>query len=565
MTFFLNLSLPKVDGRLTLISRTEHGQVERRSMPRKHSILTSGLLATGLAFSLFSPATADPKTPHDGVAVQGARDFQRPLSSISSPYARAKAAAAMAQSIEASIAADAASAAQSASRIDSAIEALYPKLNLLGRTQSVHGHEEPLWVTDSGATTSQALLALCALERWKPDAQRLQTIKALGQGLMGLQRPDKSDYPFGAHLSWKDGSHRAQVGSNLRVPSVYFEAGKSNSVGALAEAAKLLGDKAMLASAQRAALGMTTHLIIGGRYLESFSPQPKYSRDSRVALQPLQGLTSLYRSTGQEIYSQLAALGLASLGGQGSEFDALRREIGATSSAPLLKARPVGQPNSSQIVEAENGKVVNKAIDSVDFKTPAGDAGKLVSMGRDNTFWMRFDVPTEDDYLFYLTYLQSDVGGALVSVMMRIDGDKIFQVPLGDVDGRAIMRRKYVDGPRPLRSGPHSFGIRFSGLLMTKPALLDSVIVQPAIERREFQLPTGEKLYLLRNVTDEVAKTDRKHFASWPPAEATVVNGEGQVSKLGAAEDRRRRKNFVTLPPHGVAILKINPGAPRLE
>ena len=115
-------------------------------------------------------------------------------------------------------------------------------------------------------------------------------------------------------------------------------------------------------------------------------------------------------------------------------------------------------------------------------------------MGRENTFWMRFDVPTEDDYIFDLSYLQSDVGGGLVSVMMRIDGDKIFQVPLGDVDGKPILRRAFVDGPRPLRAGPHSFGIRFSGLLMTKPALLDSVVVQPAVERRVFALPNGERL-----------------------------------------------------------------------
>ena len=153
-----------------------------------------------------------------------------------------------------------------------------------------------------------------------------------------------------------------------------------------------------------------------------------------------------------------------------------------------------------------------------------------------------------------------------VSVMMRNDGDKIFQVPLGDVDGKPILRRAFVDGPRPLRAGPHSFGIRFSGLLMTKPALLDSVVVQPAVERRVFALPSGERLYLLHNVTSEEGRTDQDFFESWPPTNQLVVDGEGQPSKLGSSEDRRRRKEFVTLPPYGVALLWIQPGSnPTLE
>ena len=182
-------------------------------------------------------------------------------------------------------------------------------------------------------------------------------------------------------------------------------------------------------------------------------------------------------------------------------------------------------------------------------------------MGRENTFWMRFDVPTEDDYIFDLSYLQSDVGGGLVSVMMRIDGDKIFQVPLGDVDGKPILRRAFVDGPRPLRAGPHSFGIRFSGLLMTKPALLDSVVVQPAVERRTFALPNGDLLYLLHNVTSGEGRTDRDHFESWPPIDQLVVNGQGEPAELGRAEDRRRRKEFVTIPPFGVALVRVKPGS----
>lgn len=95
---------------------------------------------------------------------------------------------------------------------------------------------------------------------------------------------------------------------------------------------------------------------------------------------------------------------------------------------------------------------------------------------------------------------------------------------------------------------------------MTKPALLDSVVVQPAVERRVFALPNGERLYLLHNVTSEEGRTDRDHFESWPPTEQVVVNGQGEPAELGRSEDRRRRKEFVTLPPFGVALVRVKPG-----
>lgn len=93
---------------------------------------------------------------------------------------------------------------------------------------------------------------------------------------------------------------------------------------------------------------------------------------------------------------------------------------------------------------------------------------------------------------------------------------------------------------------------------MTKPALLDSVIVQPAVERREFTLPNGDRAVLLRNVTGDTARTDQAAFEPWPAKEVLVVNGEGVASKIGHSEDRRRRKQFITLPAYGVALLILD-------
>jgi hypothetical protein len=433
----------------------------------------------------------------------------------------------------------------------------------------VHGHEEPEWLSDRGDLTAQAVLALAAMEGVASNPARRDTLEKLAMGLVYLQRRDRGEYPFGAHVSWQDTDPMAELADGTSVPTTQYRTDRAYAVQALANAGQVLDEKKFLLSAQREALGMATHLLIHGKLVRSFSPQPKYSTTVNDALPLIEGFMALYKATGQEIYSDLAALATHWEEPQeklsGPRWEVLKGQIMSSSSAPLLGAKSIGEPVTFQFIEAEDGKVVNKAIETLDFRASNGEPGRLAIMGRENTFWMRFDVPTEDDYLFDLSYLQSDIGGGLVSVMMRIDGDKIFQVPLGDEDGKSILRRRYVDGPRPLRSGPHSFGIRFSGLLGTKPALLDSVVVQPAVERRQFSLPDGQTLYLLRNVTDQSARTDVEGFASWPPLKQVVVTGDGEPSQLGSAEDRRRRKKFVTLPPHGVALLTVEGQKPEWE
>lgn len=525
--------------------------------------ITLALCASPLAAKPFLP----PAQQEAGKALSDFEAVAEQMEVAGFPlYERMRLAATVAQAVERS--SDQSALSQSlARRVEEVVASSYPRLDRYPSRERVHGHEEPTWLSDRGDATAQAVLALAALERWKSEPTRRTLLRQLSEGLAVLQRKDRQEYPFGAHLGWEDVEPMTRLDDGTRVPSTYFQTQRAYAVDALAEAADLLQDKELLLSAEREALGMSTHLVIGGKPLDSFSPQPEYSADSETMIPVTAGFLALYRATQKPLYAELAALSTIWSSGSSSSdsWQPWLRQLEQTPGAALLKARPQGDPITFQVMEAEAGKVVNKAIETVGFESPSGQQGQLASMGRENTFWMRFDVPTEDDYVFYLTYLQSDIGGGLVSVMMRIDGDKIFQVPLGDVDGRPILRRKFVDGPRPLRAGPHSFGIRFSGLLMTKPALLDSVVVQPAVERRQFVLPQGERLVLMRNVTSSVARTDQAAFAPWPPLSSTVVDGDGQPSKLGQAEDRRRRKQFLTLPPYGVAIVRLAPEGLEVE
>ena len=518
-------------------------------------------LVGGALFSsvLAAPLWAEPAGGQDSVALQGA---SRRSVGVSPDriYADLTQAVEQARHLK---------SASSVPRLEAAAKPVLRNLGRYPNMSRVHGQEEPLWITDRGDLTAQAVVLLSLLERVDPSPQRREELNKLAVGLQYLQRRERAEYPYGAHISWRDEGPFARLSDGSSVPTAYYQTDRAFAVQALALAGQVLQEDDFIQSAKQEAFGMSVHLLVHGDLIRSFSPQLEVSNDANDALPLIEGFWTLHKVTGERIYADLAALAShwdntgKSLSGEC--WEELKAAIKASPSGKLLAARPKGKPVTFQYIEAEDGKVVNKAIDTLDYQSSSDQPGRLAVMGRENTFWMRFDVPTEDDYLFDLAYLQSDVGGGLVSVMMRIDGDKIFQVPLGDVDGKPILRRKYVDGPRPLRAGPHSFGIRFSGLLMTKPALLDSVVVQPALERRVFELPGGEYLYLLRNVTDQVARTDIDHFASWPPKEQVVVDAEGAPSKLGASEDRRRRRKFVTLPPFGVALVKVDASRAGME
>ena len=189
-------------------------------------------------------------------------------------------------------------------------------------------------------------------------------------------------------------------------------------------------------------------------------------------------------------------------------------------------------------------------------------------MGRENMFWMRFDVDREDEYLFYLAFLKSEVSGGLVSVMMRIDGDRIFQVNLGGASDDPYVDVDLVAGPRRLRQGPHSFGIRFSGLLMRQPAVLDSVIVQPAVARRWMTLRDGREILALKGLNSEPLRIRMEELeAEGEPPTWNLVSGMGNPIPAKLSTDRRGRV-WLEMPPGGLAFLEwpgAIPGVERLD
>lgn len=451
-----------------------------------------------------------------------------------------------------------------AQQAEAQLEFLSPWLADYPTMIKVHSFEEPAWLRGQSDTVAHALLAWVALDKLSPRAERRKVIQQFAEGLVLLQRKSTHLYPYGAHVSFYPSPELepyAPTPDGQLVPGVSWILQNSPQVEALAAAGTHLSSPSLIQSAEVEALGMLAHVVASGKLAYGFLPRPQDGGTSRGALVLVENLVSLEKATGRPVYAVLAgmAAGWARPGSTPGEQAASRLAEGLIKGLPAERYRPVGEdlqpPFSYQVMDAENGKAVIKAFDVMDVTYPGGFPGKLVTVGREQMFWMRFDVDREDEYYFYLVCLKTTQAG-LVSVAMRIDGDKIFTVQLGGATDSSFVDLAFVAGPRRLRSGPHSFGIRFSGLLMKQPAILDAVIVQPVVERRLVKLKDGEHLLLLKNLKPEATATV---VTECDPALARVVasvDGTGQSFQPTTTVDRKGKKRL-NLPPGGVVALQF--------
>jgi len=462
--------------------------------------------------------------------------------------------------------------ARKGSQLTQAEELVRPYLSWLSeypRLQEVHGQREPAWLHGEADQAALILLTLIEIDKSRPSAQRREQISQFAQGLALLRHPNTERYPFGAHTSFDSArldSPAYAPTSDGKAPGALWRPERSYQVKALASASQYLGDKNLLEEAQTEALGIWSHLVTSGRWIWAFVPRPTGTSAVLGSATAVDNFLTLESVTQSEVYALLGGLAAQEcLNAQAQSADEkaarewVKERLKGSPAQRWMGYTDVTSPVSYQVMEAEKGKAVQKAFDLLEVSYPDGEPGTMVRVGRDQMFWMRFDIDREDDYFFYLIFLKSRLEGGLVSVMMRIDGDKIFQVNLGGASDPYV-DMDFVDGPRPLRAGPHSFGIRFAGLLMTQPAVLDSVLAWPVVERRYLSRPDGRRLLLLHNLSRKPARTTYPEVASWPPEKIGCVDGLGQAGKLERQSDKRRRKEYLILPPGGVAWLEWQEG-----
>ena len=454
-----------------------------------------------------------------------------------------------------------------AEEVDSELAFLDKWLEQYGEKVMVHRRPEPAWIQGQPELVAQAMLAWITLENVHPDPKRREKITKFGEGLCALLDDNTERYPFGAHFSRQTTQGKVRnyslPGSDEMVSGVSLIIERQLCSGALARAGVLLNNKDFVASACAEASGLMAHLAMMDEIPYDYAPRPEMELESPLATAAVvENLVDVYKATGVPIYGDLA--GCAAINANDYTAGAVPRAVRSWTRRLLtqigytqwLDAKDVRPSASAQVIELENGKAVQKSFDLHDIAYPGGTPGKLAVVGRDNLFWMRFDVDSEDSYFFHLCFLKRDASGGLVAVQMRIDGDNIFEVSLDGATDDPFVDAELVAGPRPLRQGPHSFGIRFSGLLMRSPAWLDAILVEPAVQRRWVRMADGTSRLVLNSVAKQPIKLriteleEEGSAGSWH-----LCSREGKELAPQISTDRRKRV-WLEMPAQGFGVLQ---------
>ena len=426
-------------------------------------------------------------------------------------------------------------------------------LEQYGQKEMVHRRSEPQWINGQPDVAAQAVLAWITLEQVHPNPERRQKIVKFCEGLCALLDPETERYPFGAHISHMTVKGKPRTyqlpDSTEKVAGMSLIVERQYCVSALSRAGKLLGNKDFISSACAEASGLMAHLAMLDAVPYDYAPRPETEVESPLATAAVvENLADAYLVTGSSIYGDLA--GCAAINAKAYKSGAIpravkswtRRQLGLIGYTHWLDASDMKKANNGLIIELENGRAVEKSFTVHDIEYPGGTPGRLAVVGRDNMFWMRFDVDREDSYYFHLCFLKRDASGGLVAVQMRIDGDKIFEVSLDGATEDPYVDAELVAGPRLLRQGPHSFGIRFSGLLMRSPAWLDSIMVEPAVQRRWVRLADGSTRIIFNSIANQAVKVRVEELENEGAAgHWQLCTREGRHLEPQVKEDRRHR------------------------
>lgn len=189
-----------------------------------------------------------------------------------------------------------------ASQLRAGVERSLPQVEQMlapyGQQEREGGFAIPRWLLyGSGAdATSELLLGLVEYQRAAPSSRVEQMIRKVAEGLMLMQDGDVATFPFGAHRSWRTFVH---LWGNAQVEG-------------LVTAGQLLGDKAMLASAQRSARGFFTRVVCNGMFKEWDLREPGGKKEfDQIAygVRPIVlGLLRMYDASGDTDYLRLAGL-----------------------------------------------------------------------------------------------------------------------------------------------------------------------------------------------------------------------------------------------------------------
>ncbi|MDQ7823830.1 MAG: hypothetical protein RDV48_13610 [Candidatus Eremiobacteraeota bacterium] len=444
-------------------------------------------------------------------------------------------------------------------------------------TITLHGKEMPAWLINGESdTTSVFILGLMEHYQLHQDAAVKDLISRLCDAVSSFSGTNYEEFPFCGH-------YESVADFNLWTLS------HNRQMAALSRAGAQFGQQAWIESAEREANGLYTHFIASYGPLPGMAPGPVIFPQESAGVQVMaENLASLARATKKEHYSLMAGLaaswlfgnntkkeimydkstGMAwrSLNEKGKSPDGSARasaealmtliELWNTAAMQQLHTTEKYPPHTFKVLEAEDGKAVRKDYDVEDRLYPGGATGKNVVIKRENSFWIKFETQEENTYDFYLVYLKQpglDMGS---SIMMRIDGDRIFTVPLGGSPDTPYITMKEVLEPRVLLPGLHSLGIRYSGLLHTNPTILDAVILQPSVEWRIFSDPAGHSLVFIKSFF----RVDLEFPTNSLTQKNLLITSFTTYTKTGVTASSvtglQATPAKIRIPEHGYAILR---------
>jgi hypothetical protein len=171
-------------------------------------------------------------------------------------------------------------------------------LQQYGKKKVISGYTIPQWLLyESGSdATTELVLGLTEYYMATADKKVRSYIEKFCDGMMLMQNGDVMTYPFGLHRSWE----------------TMWHAWGNGQTQVLAQAGKVLNNKAMIASARREADGFYSRLLIQGFKREfDVADSSKHREFEQIAydIRPMViGLIRLYEATNEKKYLTMAQL-----------------------------------------------------------------------------------------------------------------------------------------------------------------------------------------------------------------------------------------------------------------
>jgi hypothetical protein len=404
--------------------------------------------------------------------------------------------------------------------------------------------------------------------------QRIENISAkLGQGIIEFSCIEPDDFLFNAHLSFADNPF------GWKTSTAYQVAG-------LAAGSKTFQQKKWLEKAEKETVGFLAHLPASYGPIHGFFPFPDiYPQTPASAYALTLNFSTIAEVAGDEQYEKIAGLCAAWFKYNNpsgrllfSEYDgSCISEINdngivddrcLTGSAYALLSlmqvygkrgqeyltyRPVTN-HTFQILKSKTGTPVHADMEIADWPYPHAQLGRVVVMRRMNTFWHKFNIDIEDDYFLKMAFLKQPFYAAAVAVNVRIDGGPILLIPLGGAQGEPYMVKKKITEPQRLASGLHTVGVRYKGLLLTQPAIIDCLVVQPKLEFVRLENDKGKNIVLMKNWHTENKKRNIPREIPYNVVSSFVRTLAGE--KLQGIFENQGEKTFLKMPGQSIGIFE---------